>query len=35
MKEEKNIVDVARCISSMMVHFVHVVVWHYECRGIG
>ena len=28
MKEEKNIVDVARCISSMMVHFVLAVVWH-------
>ncbi|MFZ0897213.1 MAG: hypothetical protein WAZ77_22145 [Candidatus Nitrosopolaris sp.] len=32
MKEEKNIVDVARCISSIMVHFVLVAAWHYECH---
>jgi hypothetical protein len=28
MKEEKNIADVARCISSMMVHFVLAAEWH-------
>ena len=28
IREKKNIVDVARCISFMMVQFVLVVVWH-------